>query len=129
MLQGVKLLYHSNYWDGPLSGVCEYQGKRYWFDCLNEDETTVDEDGEPCFARRRYGIYELTEEEWEEQDVWHRLFETYVGTHTNYNEQGERTIGALSNHPYSKDYYWLSKKYRTNRITTSGRKCLGEFTR
>lgn len=32
----VKLLFHCNYWDGPLSGVCEYQDDKYYFECSDE---------------------------------------------------------------------------------------------
>ena len=27
----VKLLWHCNYWDGPIDGIAEYQNHKYWF--------------------------------------------------------------------------------------------------
>jgi hypothetical protein len=53
----LKLCYHNNYWDGPISGVLIYGGERYYFDQCDENdtyETTGDR------WSRRYLIYELT---------------------------------------------------------------------
>ncbi len=38
----VKLLYHLGYWDGPYSGVCSWNNKRYFFDCMKEETFTLD---------------------------------------------------------------------------------------
>ena len=54
----IKLIYHSGYWDGPLSGVCQYKEKRYWFNCVHDyhDKT---EEGE-SLDMRIYAVYDLT---------------------------------------------------------------------
>jgi hypothetical protein len=31
-----RLLYHLNYWDGPISGVCLYNGKKCYFSALRD---------------------------------------------------------------------------------------------
>ncbi len=38
----VKLIYHLGYWDGPLSGVCSWKNKRYYFDCMKEETIALD---------------------------------------------------------------------------------------
>jgi len=38
----IKLLYHLNYWDGPLSGICSWNDKRYYFVCSLEEGLVVE---------------------------------------------------------------------------------------
>ena len=94
----IKLVYHSNYWDGPLSGVCLYKEKQYWFNCVHDyhDKT---EDNE-SLDMRIYAIYDLTPIEWEHENYWHNLFVRYVGTHTSYDDNGCRKgkVGPAKDH-------------------------------
>lgn len=47
----IKLLYDLNFWDGPLSGVCRWEGKRYYFNCLYEETAILeDEPGDPEYV-------------------------------------------------------------------------------
>jgi hypothetical protein len=103
----IELLYHSGYWDGPLSGVCRFQGKRRWFKCVH-DYFQKTEDGSPL-DMRIYAIYDLTAEEWKDEDYWHRLFEKNVGTHTSYDDTGQRRGEVFSSDTYHK-FYDASKK-------------------
>jgi hypothetical protein len=48
-LDGVRLLWHNDYWDGPVSGLAEYHGKEYWFQAIWDVE--ADDWEHP----RRYG--------------------------------------------------------------------------
>ena len=34
----VRLLWHSDFWDGPKSGMLEFDGKRCWFQIIAENE-------------------------------------------------------------------------------------------
>ena len=86
----VKLLWPSDYWDGPKSGMLMYQGKRYWFQVFEESN---DADLSDFF--RRFVILELTEEQLNEEEYWHKLFREKVGAHTDFDESGKRAIGAL----------------------------------
>ena len=94
----LKILYETNRWDGPLAGMCEVDGERYYFKCLNEEEAIrkyyEEHDGEPplevyengvklehfsVMSRARvFGIYNLTEEEWAHEDWKKELFKTHV---------------------------------------------------
>lgn len=35
----VHMLWYGDYWDGPLSGICKYDGKIYYFECCEEEDT------------------------------------------------------------------------------------------
>lgn len=82
MLGQVKFIYHNGYWDGPLSGVCEVDGKRLYFSCVNDYHDDID--------GRIYKVYDLTEEEWKEEEFWNKLFVENVGNHCYY-DNGRRT--------------------------------------
>lgn len=43
----VRMLYHLQYWDGPLSGVCVWKSERFYFKCLLEESVkTIVEPGD-----------------------------------------------------------------------------------
>jgi len=85
----IKFLYHSDYWDGPLSGVCKVDEQKLWFKCVHDyhDETKSGH----RLSQRIYAVYNLTKKEWSAENKWHALFEEYVGNHTSYDEKGLRT--------------------------------------
>jgi len=103
----IELKYHSNYWDGPLSGVCILQGKRRWFNNVHDYHSKTEEGKN--LDMRIYAIYDLTPEEWKEEDHWHLLFEKYVGTHTSYDDCGNRTGKVHSSKDHHR-FYEESKK-------------------
>lgn len=82
--------WHENWWDGPLSGVATWNGRRVYFRCLSEDD-----DGD-----RRYAIYEPPAEWWKLKDADHALFQQHVGTHWD----GDRT-GAVRPESEWRKYY------------------------
>ena len=104
-MSGIEYVYHSGYWDGPLSGMCRYQGRRYWFSCVHDYHDTTD-DGRPL-DQRIFGIYELTDSEWKEEEYWHNLFEKYVGTHTRYEDN--RRTGQVGPSKLHNKFYDESK--------------------
>lgn len=87
-LEGVRLLWHADYWDGPLAGLARYNGQDYWFEV-----EAFDWDDPP--AERRYLLYSLTEEELAEEREWHHRFQEHVGTHTDYDARGHRDHAAV----------------------------------
>jgi hypothetical protein len=91
----IRLLWHSGYWDGPKSGMLSYQGKKYWFQTIDDDEATV----------RRFLILELSGEQMREQEYWHELFRQKVGTHTDYDETGRHELGALRPGEMWREFY------------------------
>ena len=79
-----RVLYHLNYWDGPISGMCLYNGKLCYFDVVDEIITKTymddiqwfsycveclrggykidDEDRTDQYEERIYGIFETPED-------------------------------------------------------------------
>jgi hypothetical protein len=77
----VRLLWYSDFWDGPRSGMLEFNGERCWFEVVGENE---DEDLRGrC---RRFVIVRLTAEQFAEECRWHESFREHVGWHTDYVE-------------------------------------------
>ena len=126
--KGVKFLWHSGYYDGPLSGMALWEGKHYWFECefdygwreirdpieIQELLTTFNktkvEDLDFCRNEMYYLDWDTFRQspprlmtceprifilqklsplkyllEW----FKHKLFQTFVGTHTDYSLVGE----------------------------------------
>jgi len=171
----VRMLYHSNYWDGPLSGMCvlclteedddsEEEG-RFWFDILIETDpvpcpkeewcdqkieeerlanggqislspTSSDEewgcppDQNGCYtvpAYRYYGIYRLDAETLAEEERRHKLFQTLVGRHCDYDEDEVRTLGKDMQSPQNQAaYYEMAKEWPKLDLT---KELIGYFIR
>lgn len=85
----IRFLYHSNYWDGPLSGACLYQRQQYWFECVHDYHDPRD-NASPRLGQRIFGIYQISEDEWAQEKYWQDLFEQNVGSHSSYDETGQR---------------------------------------
>lgn len=112
----IKLIYHSGYWDGPLSGACQIEGMdgRFWFNCVHDyhQKTPAGAD----LDSRIFGIYRLSEEEWKSEDYWHNLFRTLVGTHTEYDDNGRRKqYFSSKENPDWEKYYDEAGKTGENR--------------
>lgn len=106
----LRILFHTNYYDGPLAGLCQDEKTKYWFDNLstqdfsgdlwipyNDTEQDNDDNDVDFDVIRFYWIYSLTDEEIRHVEYLHSLFDKYVGFHTNYDENGQRHVGAT--HP------------------------------
>lgn len=93
-LPTMRKLWHSNYWDGPLSGMCLIEGQKYWFECVEEwlDNNSYPEDDDdfetPWY--RRFLIWKLTDEQQATIEARHAKFQRMVGTHCDYDENGHR---------------------------------------
>ncbi len=84
----IRMLWHVGFWDVPTSGVLEYRGRRYWFQTTEDLQQSESAD-------LKYLVVQLSERQLAEEEHWHNLFRQKVGTHTDYDEQGHREIGAL----------------------------------
>lgn len=78
-----KKLWHQGYWDGALSGVCEVNGEKCWFELLEEwsdnnsyspEDSPEYEDFEPPWFRR-FLVFKLSEEQYSELLRRHQKFE------------------------------------------------------
>lgn len=101
----ITLHFHHEYYDGPLSGSCEYMGNRYWFRALSELRKNALEVHSVVMI---YGLYELSENEWTRIDLGHQSFQNHVGYNTDYG-YGDRLENKL--HPRERwgTYYELFK--------------------
>jgi len=91
------MLYHKSFWDRPLSGICSFGGKRYFFRVAVEiEEVMIDSIMESYKGTSEiiYVLEELSEEAWKIEDEVHAKFTKYVGKHTEYNSEGRRQLGA-----------------------------------
>lgn len=109
----IRLLWHMSYYDGPLDGILLYKGKMHRFQIfqpLRVDEVKDRIDPYDVLWNDhyvRYLIIELTSEQIAEEEYWHRLFQQKVGTHTDYDETGRRTIGATRPRELWNEFYEL----------------------
>lgn len=77
--KGVRLLWFTEYWDGPLAGVCEWDGSNYWFSKMLDHQWFL--------------MYPLSEEEWRMESELHAIFQKCIGHYTDYvyDENGKRS--------------------------------------
>lgn len=98
-LPKMKKLWHAGYWDGPLSGVCEIDGQKCWYEAVAEwiDDNSYPSEDDPAYEEfeppwyRRYLIHKLTDAQFKEIEAWHDKFRRMVGTHCDYDDQGIRS--------------------------------------
>lgn len=83
----VRLLWHFDFYDGPISGMLLFNGRRCWFQMVAENE-------EPNGWYRRFLIVALSEEQIATEERWHELFREHVGHHTDYDAEGHRNSGT-----------------------------------
>ena len=87
-IDGPRLLWHSDYHDGPVSGMLELDGEQCWFlfvDSLGDDDERT----------RIFNVYRLTQEQLADEIERMAYFRERVGTHCDYKPDGKRDIGGL----------------------------------
>lgn len=94
----IKPLFHTGYYDGPLSGIVKCHDEYFYVKAVYEED------------RKYWVAWELSEEEKETALTNHKLFQTHVGYHTDYYEDdsGEfhRVVGKdLQPHSEWHKYY------------------------
>ena len=78
-VENVVYLWINDYWDGPINGMCELDGNKLFFEMIEEAE---DEKSEGWY--RKFGLIELSKEQFETESYWNELFCEHVGTHYNF---------------------------------------------
>lgn len=73
----VRLVWASEYWDGPKSGILDFNGESCWFIVIGENEH---DDG----WYRRFAILRLSSAQFSDETRWHELFRRCVGKHMDY---------------------------------------------
>jgi hypothetical protein len=96
----VRLLWHSDFWDGPRSGMLVYRGEECWFQVAAESG----DDHSDWY--RRSVVLRLTPQQHAEECRWQELFRTKVGVHTDYDQQERRpAVGFLWPREHWHEFY------------------------
>jgi hypothetical protein len=97
--ENVRLLWHSGFWDGPLSGMLEYDGEHCWFEMFSENE-----DDEQTWYRR-FVILRLSPDQLADENRWHDLFRKHVGGHTDYDSEQKRSHDTIKSKEQWSQFY------------------------
>lgn len=95
----VRLLWHDDFWDGPLSGMLMHRGQECWFQMIAENE-----DEAPGWYRR-FAVLQLSPEQHAEEHRWHMHFQRCVGGHCDYQEDGSRPVGTARHREQWAEFY------------------------
>ena len=101
-----RMVWCDDFWDGPLTGVCELDGKRLWFELYADSDIAPIDDAEPAAREsvlrvaRRVGrsrewyrlmlLHQLPELDMREAERWHSLFTRHVLDQVEPTGQGQR---------------------------------------
>jgi hypothetical protein len=122
-----RVLNHSNYWDGPISGVCLWDGKKQYYDILHWEKYSYDDMGDwevwkkyceengieilsfwdnetVYWTDRIYAVYDTPPQVISLIENRHRWFCKYVGIHCNYDKNGKRLTGLKPSSEHEKFY-------------------------
>ncbi len=117
----VRFLWHNDWWDGPLAGMCDYKGQMYHYHCHHENYKKSKK------YWRRYGVFKLTPEELAEELKWHQLFVEKVGDHFDCDELGHRRRSELKPYHLHHEFYDEFKKWERPRYEEKQEMAIGWF--
>lgn len=116
----IKMLWVDDYYDGPLSGVMEYESKNYYFKLFDEHcaliLTTEDNDDAIPDCVRWYHIYPLSDIEFAYEKKWNDMFENAKAETPDFDPKKDSPLSR---------YYEEQKKYRSVDLSLS--KVVGWF--
>jgi hypothetical protein len=115
--EGVRLIYDNDSWAGPIDGVCEWKGVRFYFLCV----TDVDAGTVP----RRYILIRLTEEQARVEADIHALYVEKVGDFAEYGEDGERKNTIVKSDESQAEFWKAFNNFPA--ICISGKQVVGWF--
>lgn len=105
--KGIIPLWHSGYYDGPMSGVLEYNGERCYFDLKKEYQSRN------LFKKvfRTFNIYKMTPKQNASISYWHEEFCLHVGTHSCYfwsekTKRYTRNVSFSGDMDYCKEMFY-----------------------
>lgn len=114
-LSEIRLLWHADFWDGPLSGMLRYAGEECWFEVL-ESETAL---------ARRYAVLRLSPSQRADEERWHDLFRRHVGHNCSYDENNKRIPGLV--HPREEWHHFYGAQAKRIKPEYVGNEVLGWF--
>jgi len=119
----LKMLWHSGYYDGPLSGMAEYNGEMVWFQCnwsyppIEDIHNIIETD-----SHRRYALYRLSDEDREEL-CRHQMFRDMVGYHSDHDPD---TYAPFTKKSGFDEFYEQKKDKKHRKIDPESGEVLGE---
>jgi hypothetical protein len=116
----VRFLWHNNWWDGPLAGMCEYKDQMYHYHCHHENYKRT------AKYWRKYGVFKLTPEELADELKWHQLFVEKVGDHFDCDE-GRRRRSELKPYHLHHEFYDEFAKWERPQYEEHQDKAIGWF--
>lgn len=87
------IIWHSDYYDGPLTGLCQYKGRTVWFKLADESPTDY----------YIYNLYSLTDQQLSILNQVRSEFRRYVGKNCEY-ENGKRNFHTHPKSEWAKFY-------------------------
>ena len=60
-LENVEIMFYSDYWDGPLAGLCEYENKIYRYETIDEGDYNEEKDE---WNPRIYNVIEIEDKDY-----------------------------------------------------------------
>ena len=94
----VRVLWVDDFYDGPLSGIAEWEGRRFRFE-MTDRSTLGREDGP-----RRYWLIALSPGQLKEEERWQDLFCTHVWTGFDYSGRPENRAPASEHSKFYEAY-------------------------
>lgn len=97
-----QILWGCSFYDGATTGIALYNSKHYWFTRRPDPAWEVTQDNKsksrPERGNSAYFLYELTEEEIQEEIQKHKIYQLLLGYNSDYKD-GIR-------HKNTKKYWW-----------------------
>lgn len=104
-LESVRWIWADNWWDWVLSGVVEYQGKRYYAVCVDENYN------EQRKWFRRYLMVDLPEDVWKEEIERHDFFVEKVGSHFDFDVESQCRKGPEKHLKHDRTWHEFYERY------------------
>lgn len=112
IVEHATMLWYSDYYDGPITGLAEYQGKKVWFNWFEDA---------PLTDLRIYNFHEMTDEEVEYEEADHQRFRDLIGKHCDYGDKE----GSVNYTDESFEEYYhspektIERDYTTNKVVVT----------
>jgi hypothetical protein len=106
----IRLLWANDWFDGVINGILLYKNKKCRFELIEENSADAIQN-----IYRKYLVIELTEEQLQEEEYWHKLFVENVGSHFDFDEnENLQTTKVKPQETWEKFYKLYEKREEVN---------------
>jgi len=117
----LEMIWHCNYYDGPLSGVARYNEELVWFDVVEAGGWITEDECE----ERTFQLYRLSKEDMDETIRRHELFRDMVGHHSDHLPNMHSDFVCKDKDKFNR-FYEMSEQWKSVDIENAEK--LGIFT-